>query len=231
MTEITLADWRVNACKTPVGALHFHIALWDFDPPSYSYWVGLVEDAIMHQVDLMASKRNHFHDLDEDALSSVVVQSLENLNLECSAKAVNGNVDIAIEYRGYQWLGEAKIASDVQKVFHGYQQLTTRYCPGVQHSSAGGMLLYCLHDKANVTMAGWRAALNHQMPDSQVRDGPNALTFRSTDCNNSVGSEFGILHIAFPLHHDPQEEKLKLSPAAIRAARDARKVERGATVC
>jgi hypothetical protein len=203
--------------------------MWDFDPPCYGDWVKLVEDSILHQVTLMAAKRNHFHDLKEDALSSIVQQSLENLTLNCSAKAVNGNVDIVVEHRGYQWLGEAKIASDVQKIFHGYQQLTTRYSPGTPNSSAGGVLLYCLHDQANVTMAGWKAALQYQMPDSQVRDGPGVLTFRSTDCNNSAGHAFEILHIAFPLHHAPQEDKLKLSASAIQAAKDARKAERSGT--
>ncbi|WP_153066116.1 MULTISPECIES: hypothetical protein [Xanthomonas] len=223
MKEVTMDQWRANAKLSPVKQLHFKIMMWDFDRPLYDEWVQLVEDAVLHQISLIANKRNHFKDLSEDTLTGIIELSLTNLELNCAAKNINGNVDIVIEYGDYKWLGEAKIASDVSKIFHGYQQLTSRYATGMPNQTSGGLLLYCNHDQANVILAGWQAALVAQMPQCNARKGPVPLSFRSSDNQNSAGHFFDLIHLAVPLHHEPKEDVVKLSKNAIAAARKARK--------
>ncbi|WDL56134.1 hypothetical protein [Xanthomonas campestris] len=98
MKEVTMDQWRANAQLSPVKQLHFKIMMWDFDRPLYDEWVQLVEDAVLHQISLIANKRNHFKDLSEDTLTGIIELSLTNLELNCAAKNINGNVDIVIEY-------------------------------------------------------------------------------------------------------------------------------------
>lgn len=220
--ELTIEDLRREAHKTEVGRLHFSLLIWKFKRPSYEEWVKLVEDAVYYQVIQMAGRRNDFNDLDEDALTAIIQISLDNLNLDVSAKVVNGNTDISVEFDTYKWLGEAKIASDASKIYHGYQQLTSRYATGIKNQSSGGLLLYCQHDAADVILSGWRAALEIQVPSCNARKGMQPLSFRSDDVCQSTGLGLEILHFAIPLHHKPQEDEVKLSETAIKAARKAR---------
>lgn len=221
--EPTVEELRREAYKSPVSRLHFDILMWGFNPPSYPDWVELVEDAVQFEMGLMTERRHDLHNLDEDALSAILNISLQNLNLDASAKFVNGNTDVTIQYNAYKWLGEAKFGDDVAKVYKGYLQLTTRYATGMHGQSAGGMLIYCRHGSAKVALAGWRAALETQLPSCNSRDGEVALTFRSEDTCEATGAKLDIVHIALPLHHKPLEAKKKLTAEAIEAARDERK--------
>lgn len=218
----TVKELREEASKSPSSRLHFEILMWKFDPPTYPEWVERVEEAIQFEVGLMAERRRDLHDLDEDALSAILNISLQNLNLDASAKFVNGNTDVTIQYNEFKWLGEAKFGGDVSKLYKGYNQLTTRYATGMPGQSAGGMLIYCSQDSADVVLAAWRAALEVEKPGGNIRDGSAALTFRSEDVCAATGAKLDILHIAFPLYHKPLEGEKKLSEDAIRAARAAR---------
>lgn len=231
MANPSVRQLRERAGQTPAGALSFQILMWDFESPEYSAWVSLVEGAMLYQINKVAEKKHYLKDLGEDALTTVLELALDNLGLTCSAKVVNGNVDMVVEWRGFKWLGEAKIAADLQKIFHGYQQLTSRYATGQPGQTAGGLLLYCKHDRAGVIMAGWKAALGNEIPGSNIQDGPVPLSFRSDDDRNGSGEKISVVHLAFPLYHDPEEGTWKLSEESIKAGRDARKESRkhGAT--
>ena len=220
--EPTIDDLRAEANKSPVSRLHFDILMWRFNPPSYSAWVSRVEDALLYEVGLMTERRHDLHDLDEDALSAILNISLQNLNLDAGAKFVNGNTDITVQYNSYKWLGEAKFGADVGKVLKGYLQLTTRYTTGMDGQSSGGMLIYCPHGSAKTALAGWRAALQHEFPDCNARDGSSDLIFRSEDTCMATDAKLDIVHIAVPLFHNPQDPVRKISPAAVAAARAAR---------
>ncbi|GAB2626742.1 hypothetical protein [Novilysobacter erysipheiresistens] len=218
----TVEQLRKRAEETVVGRLHFQQLMWRFNKPKYPEWVQHVEEGVAHQISEMASRRNDLHDLDEDALTAVVVIALRNLDMDIDGKVVNGNADLSIEFDDYRWLGEAKIALDASKLYHGYQQLTSRYSTGLPNGSAGGMLLYCTHDSAKVILDGWKAALEHQVPHSNPIDGEMPLSFRSTDTCGSTGLSLDIVHLAFPLFHKPLENESKLSKKAIMEARNAR---------
>ncbi len=221
--NLTIDALRTQAEKTEVGRLQFSLMLWAVKRPGYKEWVTLVEDAIYYLLTQMAGRRNDFNDLDEDALTAVIQIALSSLNMTVSAKVVNGNADVSIEFDTYRWLGEAKIASDVSKIYHGYQQLISRYSTGIENQNCGGMLLYCQHDSADRILSGWRAALEVQSPESGAKDGRHALSFTTTAKSNSTGIDLDIVHYGIPLHHAPKEDVLKLSDGAIKAARAARK--------
>ncbi|MEN5041137.1 hypothetical protein ABE424_13170 [Stenotrophomonas sp. TWI1149] len=226
MGDPTVSQLRQRAAATPASALSFQILMWDFDVPQYAAWVDLVEGAMIYQINKVAEKRHYLKDLGEDAITTVVELALDNLGLNCSAKVVNGNVDMVIEWRGFKWLGEAKIAGDLQKIFHGYQQLTSRYATGQPGQTAGGLLLYCMHDRASVIMESWKAALGHEIPGANIQDGPVPLSFRSDDDRNGSGQLIGVVHLAFPLYHVPEEGTWTLSKEAISVGRTARKAAR-----
>lgn len=223
MADPTIAQLKQRAATCPVRALSLQILLWDFDPPGYDAWVEHIERALLHQVNLIAEKKHYLNSLSEDALSTVVQIALDNLVLDCSATVVNGNVDVVIAFGGYKWLGEAKIASDNTKIFHGYQQLTTRYATGQPGQTAGGMLLYCKDERADGILNSWRAALDVAIPGSQIVDGPVPLSFRSIDTRNGAGQVLKIVHLAFPLFHLPEEDTWVLPKEATEAGRLAKK--------
>lgn len=230
MADPTIAQLKERAATCPVRALSLQILLWDFDPPSYDAWVEHVERALLHQVNLIAEKKHYLKSLSEDALSTVVQIALDNLVLNCSAAVVNGNVDVVIAFGGYKWLGEAKIATDNAKIFHGYQQLTTRYATGQPGQTAGGMLLYCKDDRADAILNGWRAALDAAIPGAQIVDGPVPLSFRSVDNRNGSSQDLRIVHLAFPLFHVPEEDTWVLPKEAAEAGRLAKKATKQVAV-
>lgn len=211
-----------QAARNPVETLNLEILMWKFERPSYSKWVGQLERFLLHITSLIGTKRDRLKGLSEDALTSIFDISFQAINISSSAKAVNGNVDLAIEYEDYMWLGEAKIAHSVSVIYGGYLQLTSRYTTGMLGQTSGGMLLYCQDERADVTIAGWKAALSKQVSVSNVQPGPTDLSFRSSDMCAATGATLDILHLAVPLHHEPQEELRKLSPASSMAARKAR---------
>jgi hypothetical protein len=220
----TLSELRERAEETVSGKIHFQLLMWRFEKPSYGEWVRLVEDAILFEVGAMVQRRNDLHDLDEDALTAILVIALNSLNLNASGRVVNGNCDLSVGYDDYVWLAEAKIARNVTAIYGGYLQLTQRYQPGVANQNSGGLLLYCLDEPAKAVLAGWKAAVAVDVVNSNVRDDERSdLTFRSSDTNNSSGLEIEVMHFAFALKHDPQEDKKKLSPAALEAARSAKR--------
>lgn len=219
----TVEDLKREADKTEVGRLHWAIQNWKFNRPNYDDWTNLVEDAVAHVFRLMAESRDDFGSIGEDALSAVLNTGLKILNLDADARSVNGNCDVVVALDGYKWLAEAKLAHDLSKIYHGYEQLTSRYATGMTGQTRGAMLLYVNHASAEVTLAGWKAALTTAFPDCNARDGRVQLSFSSEGICAATGATLGITHFAVPLHHAPQEEKRKLPKAAFEAAAKARK--------
>lgn len=227
--EITLSDLRRNAETSPQKKLSLQLLLWDFDRPVYAAWVSLIHEAMEYAISEMVSRRNDLHDLDEDAITAFILAILRALNLNASAQVINGNTDLSISFYDYRWLGEAKIATDLSKIYHGYQQLVSRYSTGLPNQSHGGMLLYCTHEPALHILEGWRAALLTQHPDCGADDRDTPLTFNSVAVCPSTGLDLRIRHFAIGLYHKPMEDTLKLSKESIHAGRAARRDARRTT--
>lgn len=224
----TIKELRDRAEESVAGKLHFQLLMWKFSKPNYAEWVCLVEEAITYELGELCQRRNDFHDLDEDALTAVIVMALKSLSLSARGSVVNGNSDLTVSYDDFVWLGEAKIARDLTTVYGGYLQLTQRYMPATRNQSSGGMLLYCTGGQALAILEGWRAALSTQAPKANVRDGDVPFTFRSSDVSDSSGTEIDIVHVAFPLLYEPKEDILKLTNAALSAGRKAKRSAKSA---
>lgn len=221
--DLSVAELRRVANMNPASRLAFQLLLWQVDKPPYAQWVELVEESMSYAIAEAASRRNDLHDLDEDAITAYFLLALKTLNLNATAEVVNGNTDVSISFSDYRWLGEAKIAKDLSKIYHGYQQLVSRYATGLPNQSSGGILLYCTHASAVSILAGWKAALLKQHASCGVSDGGHPLVFTSTDTCPATGLELSIRHYAIPLFHQPMEDVLKLSTDAIDAGRAARR--------
>lgn len=220
---VTIKDLRARADSSPITKLQFQLLMWKVDKPAYAEWVGLVESAISVQVTEVSKHRNHLQDSGEDAITSTLVIGLECLGLTASSAMVNGNCDVVVRFDDYLWLGEAKIFTGASVVWGGYLQLTQRYATGLPTQNSGGMLLYCFKDSADVLLTEWRAVLEVQVEGSDPKDGDHPLTFRSKDASSSSGLTLDILHFAFPLLHQPQEDEVKLTAKALEAGRAAKK--------
>lgn len=215
------------AAGSEADVLRCTLFLWRFDKPSYDVWSGLVEKVISYEVSKISQKRADLNDLNEDALTAVLVIALESIGLQASSARVNGNCDVVIGYNDeYTWLGEAKLFTGVSHVWGGYLQLTTRYSSGLPNHNRGGMLLYCQKDNASVLLGEWRATLRAQLGRSDDTDGVLPLTFTSSDMCASTGLELKLTHFAFPLYHAPQENIIKLSKHALSAGQIAKKEAR-----
>lgn len=221
--NVSIAQLREQAQQTIPGKISFQLLFWAFNKPNYGDWADLVEEAVMFELTEICQRKNDFHDVDEDTLTATIVIALNNLGFKASGKVVNGNADLAIVYDVYLWLGEAKIARDTNTIFGGYLQLTQRYATGIKEQCRCGMLLFCQEQSAKEVLAGWRAALIVEVPDSNPRDQSSLLAFRSVDTAVSSGLELDIIHIAFPLKHEPQDATRTLSKAAQVASKAAKR--------
>jgi hypothetical protein len=219
---VTLDDLRERAERSIPDKIRFKLSMWDFEKPSYEDWANLVEDAIDVSMREIAQRKNSFSESDEDTITSVVVIALRMLSFSAASEVVNGNCDLSISYGDYLWLGEAKIFTGLTAVWGGYLQLTQRYATGLPQHSRGGMLLYCKKDGANALLAEWRAALAAQVSHSATRDGRYVLSFASSDIVSTTGLGIDLMHFAFPLLHEPKEETLKMSKAALAAGKKAK---------
>ena len=219
--SVSFADLEAAAAVgSAMDRLRLEICLWSFQKPSHAKWADSVELAIEHVMREMAAHRNYLHE-DEDALTSTLVIALKCCGLSASHAMVNGNCDVTVRHAEFEWIGEAKIARGVTVVYGGYNQLTERYAPGVDSHARGGLLIYVFKDPAARFLAEWRAALGAQHKELKIEDGPIDLSFRSSGELASTGMMFSVVHFAFPLKHDPQDDR-SLTPEALAAGRKAR---------
>lgn len=219
-----IAELRHMAAGNERDALSFMLFQWDVNPRPYEEWADAVEGAMSFIAGLLAVRRNDLQDLGEDALTAMITAGLECIGLDASSSRVGGNCDVTIRFRGqYLWLGEAKIFNGVAHVWGGYQQLVTRYRTELQSHSRGGLLLYCFKGAAGPLLASWRAALSVQVAGIATQDGSKQLSFCSQEPIADGECAYTVTHFAFPLFHDPQDGKTKLSPEAFEAAREAKK--------
>lgn len=219
----TLGDMEAALDELPAGKLYRHLAMWKFSPLPYDEWADLVEEALAKISVDMTGQRHYLQKQSEDALTTSVLLGLRHAGLEAAMKVVGGNCDVTIEFRGYQWLGEAKKWKGASWIWDGYQQLTTRYAAGLANQTRGGMLIYCYDARADLCMAQWQGALQREVPQSSPTPSPTAtLAFTSLDVAQATGAQLKILHVPFVLHHDPQDGKRKLSKGALAAAKAVR---------
>lgn len=218
---ISLADIRADAERgTAADRLAFAHFMWKYKAPPYEEWVVHVEEAIYLQILNMAGFKNYLKDHKEDGLTVQVIQGLRMLSLDAHMAMVNGNCDVTIRYMDYLWLGEAKIARSVSVVWEGFLQLTTRYATGMPGQTSGGMLIYCTEGSSEDFMRSWRDTLSVELNSATFQEhGSIRSSFWTQHASQVTGSPLKLIHMPFPLFHQPLDGKRKLSPAALAAAK------------
>lgn len=205
-------------------ALRLALFNWKFKRPSYEDWSSLVEEAVSYEVSRISLRKADLQDLDEDGITAVLIIALEAMGLAASSARVNGNCDVTFSYNNeYLWIAEAKIFTGVAHVWGGYLQLTSRYASGLPDHNRGGVLLYCLKGEASGLLEEWRASLAAQVADSDARPSPYPLSFLSSAGVAATGLLMQLTHFAFPLYHEPMEDKVRMTPEAFAAGRKAKK--------
>jgi hypothetical protein len=137
------------------------------------------------------------------------VNLLRSLGHEASHDTqIGGNADIVVRKNDFLWVGEAKIYSDNNYVWEGFQQLVTRYSTGDSNQENGGLLIYIFKEDASSIMQKWQKYLIKQsLPGFSLRPCKmRSLAFISTHKHERSGQPFHVRHIPVMLHFAPKDK-------------------------
>ncbi|MBD2793956.1 hypothetical protein ID852_09585 [Xenorhabdus sp. 42] len=147
----------------------------------------------------------------EDRLTTDIIHHFRVKGYQATHdEMIGGHVDIAIRYRNYMWLGEAKIHSSYSYLMQGFNQLCTRYSSGDNHNCNGGLIIYIRNQDAASVIREWNDRLNESgLPEyisseCNVRKG---LSFYTEHKHNRSGLPYRVRHMAVILGFDPQDRK------------------------
>ncbi|MBD8880265.1 hypothetical protein IHE49_07210 [Rhodanobacter sp. 7MK24] len=147
---------------------------------------------------------------DENDLTREVVGYLRTMGFEAEFDAtVGGHADVVVKFGDYQWIGEAKIFTNVPWLYKGYLQLLTRYSTGMVNQDRGGMLIYIKTGNCPEKMADWQKRLgeyvNKKVGSGAIINALNnpALAFESTQKHRRSGRDYQVIHMPFLLTWDP----------------------------
>lgn len=149
----------------------------------------------------------------EDRLSSEIKRSLRLLGyIATHDEKIGGHSDLVVRGKmpGFLWIGEAKIHSDYDYLYKGFQQLTTRYTTGDVNQDRGGMIIYIKNNDARSVVVQWRAHLKKKTlidySDEDCSDRPN-FVFHSVHKHDRSGTPFKVKHIGVILGFDPKDRR------------------------
>jgi hypothetical protein len=165
-------------------------------------------DAIVHELQLNPELRK---DDDEDRLSIEIKGNLTHLGYGAAHESkIGGHTDLSVQYKGFIWIGEAKINRDYEHIFQGFQQLTTRYATGDEGQCKGGLVIYIKSNNSKQVMDRWRANLNKrgitdlEFVESSIR--PDHIFF-TRHTHERSGRPFTTRHVGVILGFDPKDHK------------------------
>jgi hypothetical protein len=122
---------------------------------------------------------------------------------------VGGHTDILVKKNDFLWIGEAKIHSNYEWLWKGFQQLSTRYSTGDCNQKNGGLFIYIRNKDAKSILEEWKTRLNEKkLPNyicKQCRKRP--LSFFSSHKHESSGELFIVRHMPVILYFNPQDKK------------------------
>lgn len=146
----------------------------------------------------------------EDRLTTDIIHHFKAKGyLATHDEMIGGHSDIVIKYKKFMWLGEAKIHSDYGYLMKGFQQLCTRYSPGTNNNSNGGLIIYIRTNNASKVIAEWKNRLdNEQLEDysSSECDTRKGLSFNSTHQHVRSGLPYKVRHMGVVLGFDPKDK-------------------------
>ena len=145
----------------------------------------------------------------EDRLTIDIVNQLRSLGYDAAHDSkIGGHADLAVRKSDFVWLGEAKIYTDNNYLWEGFQQLTTRYSIGDSNQRNGGLLIYLREGDASSIMKKWQNyLLEKSLPDYSYRPCKmRSLAFISTHRHERSGQAFHVRHIPVMLHFAPKDK-------------------------
>ncbi|WP_353213022.1 hypothetical protein [Rhodovarius sp.] len=175
---------------------------------SHKERLAAVERAIDHVVQDLSRTRQLRQHKNEDLLTADIILCLGKMGFQATHDtAYGGHVDVVIEGRDdFLWLGEAKVHGDYNWLMKGFQQLATRYSTGLQGQDAGGMLIYCYNQRADLLMKEWKERLSEARPDVAFdASDKSPIEFHSYHAHVNTGISFKVRHLSVSLYFKPQD--------------------------
>lgn len=149
----------------------------------------------------------------EDRLSSEIKRSLKLLGyIATHDEKIGGHSDLVVRGKKpeFLWIGEAKIHSNYDYLYKGFQQLTTRYTTGDVNQDRGGMIIYIKNNDAKNVVVQWRAHLKakalEDYADDNCAERPD-FVFYSVHKHERSGAPFKVKHIGVILSFDPKDRR------------------------
>ncbi|WP_156444497.1 hypothetical protein [Burkholderia sp. MSMB1826] len=148
----------------------------------------------------------------EDRLTAELIGMLCSRTYDASHdEKIGGHSDIVIRHlNGYIWVGEAKIHKDYAYAEKGFNQLTTRYCPGTPNADEGALILYVRGANCSGVLAKWRERLQGlKLPAYEEAECSSRaeLAFFSTHTHEGSGRPVRVRHIVVKQYFDPKDRK------------------------
>jgi hypothetical protein len=145
----------------------------------------------------------------EDRLTLSILHGLRCMGYSAShEQKIGGHVDLAVKKGNFTWIGEAKIHSDYEYLWQGFQQLTTRYSTGDDNQSDGGLLIYIRTRNAKQVVQKWQEHLTtkslpgYSIQPCKIRN----LGFFSIHTHQRSGCDFKVRHMPVILYFNPQDK-------------------------
>jgi hypothetical protein len=163
------------------------------------------------EIILLKEENPEFYQSDksEDRLTVEIKNSLVHMGYDASHdEKVGGHADLVVRKKPYLWIGEAKIHSDYEYLWQGFQQLTTRYSTGDCNQKDGGLLIYIFGKNAKSVMKKWQIHLADKNLEecSCVPCPKRSLAFFSSHVHDCSGEMFRVRHMPIALYFSPQDK-------------------------
>lgn len=154
----------------------------------------------------MTRNANFFQKQNEDQITYHIISQFRPYGISAKHDTqIGGHVDISIEYDDYMWLAEAKKHSSYDKLYKGWNQLTTRYSTGISGEDNGAFLIYNFNKDALSVTNEWKSFLSSKDSTIQFSEHNIDLNFVSNHVHVRSGRSYKVIHYNIPLHFEPQD--------------------------
>lgn len=180
---------------------------------TYPRFIEVLYKDLDQSVTYLEETRNLRQEDGEDHLTADLIGQLQARGYDASHdQMIGGHVDIAVRHkRGFLWLGEAKIHSDYEYLWKGFNQLCGRYAPGTPGTLEGGLIIYVRNKDCAAVVAQWRKRIAEKaLPDyaESECDARPGLAFFTTHKHTDSGLTMRVRHVAVVQHWDPPDRAL-----------------------
>lgn len=175
---------------------------------TYEEFIEVLYDDITRIVAELERHRSSHGSDGEDRITIDICRTLKQWCYYVEHEANrSGNGDILVRSCGlYEWLGEAKIFTDLSVMQKAFLQLATRYS-GAATDHHGGIIAYIKRPDASRLMSDWRDKLGELYVSMTFgkcmrRQG---MAFSTCHLQQDTGMPLEIWHVGVALHSAPKD--------------------------